>query len=546
MKKLSVIVAAFKAAPYVGAMLESFDKLKRLSGWEYELRIGVDACDETARELDILGVEYWKTQRNVGAYVMRNSLIALYPADMYAIFDADDILEPDYFFKLIPEAEKSGFSCSHKRVFMDNQTLEVNRGYGGGQCVFTHELLEKLGGFRSDRVSSDLDFTLRAMISGVNISIIPEPLWNYRRLATSLTGNPATDCRSSYRAEIEARQDILRCSGNIKITPEKEPLYKSIPWEKSISPDRVSIIVFTPDGSCPYRKRNWEWLKPSWLGWGFEVIEITGKSGNDFNKAMLAHAGAAAAHGDVLVFADADVFMDRRGLARAIGAVCSGSFGWAAPNSHVCRYTDEESESTGNGGAAIPSNAPYIGQLAGGLFVISRKCWDEVGGMDTRFTGWGGEDSAFSVVLAQRGDGWKPRKTEILWHLWHPEQSSKVPGKYKSKNNANNELLRQYQDSAAVDKKNNQKGAINMEVRITSGTRINGRHCEAGTVENLDNQTAFNLIRWGQAVPVENEGRKRDSEAVNTQPEITEVEEVTPPENTPKMKVKHGNSSKRK
>lgn len=547
MPKLNVIVAAYKAAPYVGEMIQSFEKQKKLSGWEYALKIGVDACEETARELDILGIEYYKSSENVGAYVIRNSLIETNPADMYTIFDADDIMEPDYLSRMIPLAEKHSLAGSYKLVFKDGQIVHPNMGYGGGICFFTHELLEKLGGFSADRVSSDLDFALRAMQSGVEIGICPEPLWRYRRLATSLTGNPATDCRSVYRAKIEARQDIDRTFNGVHITPTTTELKKALPFENSIDMKRVSVIAFTPGDKCAWRKRNWEWLKPCWLSWGFELIEISAEPGANYNKAALAHAGAKAASGDILVFTDADVFMDRRGLARAIGAVCSGSFNWATPNNRVCRYTDAESEAVGNGGAAIPSNAPYVGQYAGGLFIISRKCWDETGGMDTNFKGWGGEDSAYSIILAQRGDGWQPRGIEILWHLWHPEQISKKPGEFKSKNEANNELFRQYRTGAlSVDRiTNNNKAEANMEIRIVKETRIEGKHCEYGQVMDVDNKTAYELIRWGNAVMQINEGAKRDSESVNTVPEITEVEE-SQPENTPKMKVKNGSSSKRK
>lgn len=542
MKKLSVIVAAFKAAPYIGEMLQSFEKQKKINGWEYEIRIGVDACGETARELDILGIEYYKTESNVGAYVVRNSLIALGHSDIYTIFDADDIMEPDYLSRMIPLTEKHGFASSHKLVFKDGDIINSNMGYGGGICFFTHELLEKLGGFSADRVSSDLDFTLRAMQSGIEIAICPEPLWRYRRLETSLTGNPATDCRSAYRAKIEARQDIQRSFNGFKIIPVTTEIKKTIPFEKSIDPKTVSIIAFAPGDKCAWRKRNWEWLKPCWLSWGFELIEISAEPGATYNKAALAHAGAKAASGDVLVFTDADVFMDRRGLARAIGAVCSGSFGWATPNNRVCRYTDAESEAVGNGGAAIPSNAPYVGQMAGGLFIVSRKCWDETGGMDTRFEGWGGEDSAYSIILAQRGDGWQPRGTEILWHLWHPEQISKIPGEFKSKNEANNELFRQYRAGAlSVDRiTNNNKAEANMEIRIVKETRIDGKHCEYGQVMDVDNKTAYELIRWGNAVMQINEGKSRDVEAVNPAPEAIE-------DNAPKMKAKgNGNNPKRK
>lgn len=527
MKKCAVIVAAYKAAPYIGEMLQSFDAQKKIDGWEWEIRIGVDACPDTARELEILGVDYWFSPENVGAYVVRNSLMDKGRADCYAIFDADDIMEPTYLSTLVPMAAKHGFSCSHKRVFGAGGTIESNRCYGGGIQVFTHELLEKLGGFQPDRVSSDLDFTLRAMQSGVEIYITPETLWSYRRLSTSLTGNPATNCRSAYRAEIEARHDVARVFSGIKITPETVDLKKSGGVDFSIiDKDKVSVIAFAPSGNCPYRKRNWERLREYWLSFGFGLVEITVPEGEKYNKSLAAHLGAKAASGDVLIFADADVYMDKRAVNRAVGAVCSGMFGWAAPNKKVLRHTETESETMLNGGGIVRAeNEPYVGQLAGGLFIVSRKCWDETGGFDVHFEGWGGEDSAYSVVLAQRGDGWKPRRDEILFHLWHPEQISKKQGAYLSLNETNNQLMHRYRLAAqsgekaesTVDKIANKQRENEMKIRIEESTRIEGRHCEKGKIVDAQDKIAADLIRWKIAAPV-TEGGQRDAEAVKSVP----------------------------
>ncbi len=544
MKKCAVIVAAYKAAPYIGEMIQSFDSLKNLDGWAWEIRIGVDACPETARELELLGVDYWFSPENVGAYVVRNSLIVKDRADCYAIFDADDIMEPAYLSTLVPMAVKHGFACSHKRVFGANGTIEQNRCYGGGIQVFTHELLEKLGGFRSDRVSSDLDFTLRAMQSGTELYITPETLWSYRRLSTSLTGNPATNCHSAYRAEIEARQDISRVFDGVKIKAETTGLEKAGGKNVSVADKkRVSVIAFAPSGGCQYRKRNWEWLRAYWLSFGFELVEVTVPEGEKYNKALAAHLGAKAASGDVLIFADADVYMDKRAVNRAVGAVCSGMFGWAAPNKKVLRHTETESETMLNGGGIVRAeNEPYIGQLAGGLFVVSRKCWDETGGFDTRFEGWGGEDSAYSVVLAQRGDGWKPRRDEILFHLWHPEQISKKQGEYLSLNEANNQLMHRYRlaaqngENAAclVDKSANKQRGDEMKIRIEESTRIDGIHCERGKIIDASDKVAADLIRWKMAAPT-TEGEQRDAEAVKSVP----VESETKADG-PKMRRRNG------
>lgn len=53
--------------------------------------------------------------------------------------------------------------------------------------------------------------------------------------------------------------------------------------------------------------------------------------------------------------------------------------------------------------------------------IVPRALWDEVGGFDERFEGWGGEDDAFhAACLAVRGqDPREDRLDGTCWHLWH-------------------------------------------------------------------------------------------------------------------------------
>lgn len=56
-----------------------------------------------------------------------------------------------------------------------------------------------------------------------------------------------------------------------------------------------------------------------------------------------------------------------------------------------------------------------------GCQIVPRKLWDEVGGFDERFEGWGGEDDAFhAACMALAGqDAREDRLDGEAWHLWH-------------------------------------------------------------------------------------------------------------------------------
>lgn len=92
---------------------------------------------------------------------------------------------------------------------------------------------------------------------------------------------------------------------------------------------------------------------------------------------------------------------------------------------------------------ALLSKAPETimqNSEGGGSIAITRKAYDEIGGFDESFIGWGGEDNEF----------WERAKTRKLWsyaflpivHLWHPAQ----PGKQQT----NNQTLKHYQTLSAI------------------------------------------------------------------------------------------------
>lgn len=69
----------------------------------------------------------------------------------------------------------------------------------------------------------------------------------------------------------------------------------------------------------------------------------------------------------------------------------------------------------------MPHSEPsYQGFAGGGITVLPVRTYLDVP-LDTRFTGWGGEDEAWALALrALVGPPW--RGTAPLWHLWHPPQ----------------------------------------------------------------------------------------------------------------------------
>ena len=89
-------------------------------------------------------------------------------------------------------------------------------------------------------------------------------------------------------------------------------------------------------------------------------------------------------------------------------------------------------------------NRVHLGEqlcIAGGSFLISRNLFDEVGGFDERFLGWGGEDDAFSLRVNSASNKVALLKQSLAWHLWHPRLAAQDNPHYQN----NRKLLRQTQ-----------------------------------------------------------------------------------------------------
>ena len=55
----------------------------------------------------------------------------------------------------------------------------------------------------------------------------------------------------------------------------------------------------------------------------------------------------------------------------------------------------------------------------GKLNIMPRESYKKIGGLDERFSGWGGEDTAFAVAMNTLYGPYK-RLDFSIYHLWHP------------------------------------------------------------------------------------------------------------------------------
>ena len=224
MKKIAIIIAAYNCPDYILECVDSFKQqvIWPVVGWEIDLRIGVDGCKKTADMLKEEKIPFYWSPVNVGAYVMRNSLIHLEKADVYSYFDADDVMSSMYIKRILLKIKSGSKMVIAAKLQCDRDLIDLGKKpviENGGAFTFTHEVLEALGGFYRHRCAGDSDFMDRAKKAGFKIDEIKEPLYLRRRHPESLTKSEKTKIGSEYRKKVWAEMTKKRAAGIIKIKP---------------------------------------------------------------------------------------------------------------------------------------------------------------------------------------------------------------------------------------------------------------------------------------------------------------------------------------
>ena len=150
----------------------------------------------------------------------------------------------------------------------------------------------------------------------------------------------------------------------------------------------------------------------------------TGDCEGDWKRAHAVNAAVAqAGEADVLLISDSDILLEHPATQTI----------WACEmalehNSYVVSFTSllylnkaGSDDIIAGASKTYDSNVFWEqSRIWGGVFAIPKSLWDEVGGFDERFRGYGSEDKGFLVCASTLG-GDKQRLPGLAYHLDHPE-----------------------------------------------------------------------------------------------------------------------------
>ena len=187
---ISVIIPAYKATKYIDECLAS------IKG-ECEILIGVDGCEETYNHVKHLDNVYYFT-KNVGPFVIKNTLIDIAKGDVIIFFDADDVMADG----LLAEIEKNIEHVDYIPLKYVNFTGVVNKAgqmMSDAVIAIKKDVFNKLNGFYPWRCGADTEFGYRLKHNNLKKINLQKPSY-YRRLhGENLTMRKDTGYGSSIR-----------------------------------------------------------------------------------------------------------------------------------------------------------------------------------------------------------------------------------------------------------------------------------------------------------------------------------------------------------
>lgn len=194
----------------------------------------------------------------------------------------------------------------------------------------------------------------------------------------------------------------------------------------------MKAVLLVPRRAHPERDKLWEWCRARWERY-FPDLEIHEGHHDEgpFNRSAAINT-AARGDWDVGIVIDADVFLRESQVRAAIAGALAGRVTWGhrrwrgLHEDHTRRVIRHGLDfgpeiDRDDMDVLVERTNPRSWSCC---IAIPRATWDDMGGFDERFVGWGYEDMAFkSLVTSLYPWGYVDGD---VYHLWHPRSEERI------------------------------------------------------------------------------------------------------------------------
>ena len=169
---ISIIIPAYKATRYIDECLAS------IKG-DCEILIGVDGCEETYNHIKHLENVYY-FPKNVGPYVIRNTLSDIAKGDVVVFFDSDDVMV-DGLLNIINERIQNVDYIPLNYINFQEKIKPSGHIMNDAVIAIKKNVLNQLNGFYPWRCGADTEFAYRLQHNNFKRGKL-EDVSYYRRL----------------------------------------------------------------------------------------------------------------------------------------------------------------------------------------------------------------------------------------------------------------------------------------------------------------------------------------------------------------------------
>jgi hypothetical protein len=205
--------------------------------------------------------------------------------------------------------------------------------------------------------------------------------------------------------------------------------------------------------------REIEDVLPSWV----RYVHTPVAEGYDYNRSWTLNAGVATSLGEVLVLHDNDMICPADYAFEAMSRAREGWDFWQ-PKRFTFYLGEEDSRDIfGTGRVRINGPSTIVQNALGASIAVTRKAFDEIGGFDESFVGWGGEDNEFWDRARSTKRAYEFGYLPFI-HLWHPPQRGKLAG-------IDAPAVRRWLDVKTVSPEERIRSLVNTRMRRNESTR---------------------------------------------------------------------------
>jgi len=234
--QLSIIIPTFNHPDFLNECLNSVISSVKKS--PCEILVGIDDCKKTIEFIKNKTfdsrIKFFKFNKNVGPYVIKNSLSLIANSDYILFFDSDDIMKEELIQDIINH--KSSYDLI-KPMYLDfgnhvkniNYKVTKSSTYGEGVFAIKKDLFFNMGGFEDWRCAADSELMNRLYKKKIKLTHTKN-IGFYRRVhQNSLTQHPETGLKSKLRRDYSKKIKTLRKGGDIITEPFTKINVNNIP-----------------------------------------------------------------------------------------------------------------------------------------------------------------------------------------------------------------------------------------------------------------------------------------------------------------------------